>query len=120
MTQDHERIKEVLSDEIILQLAVLAKQVERSYDNRPQDLEWGFAQRNLYILQARPITTLFPIPKCASEQSGLRCMVSLVTFQRFLEPMTPLGESTIRTLMDSFLRIVWYLPKRFARGRYVL
>ncbi|CAF1430183.1 unnamed protein product [Adineta ricciae] len=104
VTQDHERIKEALSDENILQLAILAKQVERSYDNRPQDLEWGFAQGNLYILQARPITTLFPIPKRASGQSGLRCMVSFGTIQGFLEPMTPLGESTIRTLMGSFLR----------------
>ena len=60
----------------------------------------------LYILQARPITTLFPIPKYARRQSDLRCMLSFGTVQGFLEPMTPFGESTIRTLLGKIIGTV--------------
>ncbi|UJR22264.1 hypothetical protein I4U23_025325 [Adineta vaga] len=106
VTKENDRMLEALSDEYILQLAILAKQIEKSYNHRPQDLEWSFIQGKLYILQARPITTLFPIPIHADGQSGLRCMISFGTIQGFLEPMTPLGESTIRTLVGHFLRTI--------------
>ncbi|CAF2864456.1 unnamed protein product [Rotaria sp. Silwood2] len=106
VTIDNNKKVEALSDEYIIQLAKLAKQVEKSYNYQPQDLEWSFTNEKLYILQARPITTLFPIPKHAHGQSGLRCMVSFGAIQGFLEPMTPLGESAIRTLLSSILRTV--------------
>jgi pyruvate,water dikinase len=40
-------------------LAELATRVEASY-RFPQDIEWGIAQGHLYLLQARPITTIPP------------------------------------------------------------
>ena len=105
-TENNDKQIEALSDEYIIQLAKLAKQVEKSYNYQPQDLEWSFIKGKLYVLQARPITTLFPIPKYAHNQSDLRCMISFGTVQGFLEPMTPLGQSAIRTLLCSFLRKV--------------
>ncbi|CAM2719449.1 unnamed protein product [Rotaria socialis] len=103
-TIDNDKKVEALSDEYIIELAKLAKRVEKSYNNQPLDLEWGFTNGKLYILQARPITTLFPIPKPAHGQSGLRCMISFGTAQGFLEPMTPLGQSVIRTVLSNILR----------------
>src|SRR5262249_5101352 len=43
-------------------LAALAAQVEASFGT-PQDIEWALdAAGQLWLLQARPITTLFPLP----------------------------------------------------------
>ncbi|CAF1385672.1 unnamed protein product, partial [Adineta steineri] len=106
ITKDNDRKLEALSDKYIIQLSKLVKEIEKIYNHQPQDIEWCFMKENFYILQVRPITTLFPIPPYASNQSGLRCMISFGTIQGFLEPITPLGESTIRTLLGHFSRKV--------------
>lgn len=46
-----------LSDEQATAIARLAARVETHY-GCPQDVEWGLASRQLFILQSRPITTL--------------------------------------------------------------
>jgi len=46
-----------LSDEQAQEVARLAARVEAQY-GRPQDVEWGLANRQLFLLQSRPITTL--------------------------------------------------------------
>ena len=49
--------KQVLSDEHILELAKLGIKIEEHY-KKPMDIEWALNQGKIYILQARPITTL--------------------------------------------------------------
>lgn len=51
------REKQKLPDGKILALAKLCGNIEKHY-GKPMDIEWGFAKGKLYILQARPITTL--------------------------------------------------------------
>jgi len=46
-----------MSDEDILTLAEMGNQVELHYD-RPMDIEWAMENGELYLVQARPITTL--------------------------------------------------------------
>lgn len=46
-----------LSDKEIAELAKLGKRIEDHY-RFPQDIEWSFCNRKLYIVQTRPITTL--------------------------------------------------------------
>jgi len=46
-----------LSDEQLKELGQLVCGVEEHY-NTPMDIEWAYFQRKLYLLQARPITTL--------------------------------------------------------------
>ena len=46
-----------LTEKQLLQLADLAVNVENHYQS-PQDIEWAFADDQLYLLQSRPITTL--------------------------------------------------------------
>lgn len=46
-----------ISDEDILSLGRLAKQVEEHY-RFPQDIEWALAQGQTYLVQTRPVTTL--------------------------------------------------------------
>jgi rifampicin phosphotransferase len=45
-----------LSDEQIAAVADLGRRIQAHYDELPQDVEWAFANDNLYLLQARPIT----------------------------------------------------------------
>ncbi|AFY38427.1 Pyruvate, water dikinase [[Leptolyngbya] sp. PCC 7376] len=51
----------ILSDEQLLRITELVRQVER-YFGQPQDIEWAIADNKLYLLQARPITTLKDLP----------------------------------------------------------
>ncbi|MGH8597922.1 MAG: PEP/pyruvate-binding domain-containing protein, partial [Gammaproteobacteria bacterium] len=45
-----------LADATVTELATLGRQVMQQYDGLPQDLEWAFADGQLYLLQARPVT----------------------------------------------------------------
>ena len=54
--------RQTLSDSQIQQLAAAGQQIQQSY-GAPQDIEWALADGKLYILQARPITSLFPVPR---------------------------------------------------------
>lgn len=46
---------------IIKAVAILARELEDLYHGIPQDLEWTYDGQQLWLLQARPITTLQPI-----------------------------------------------------------
>ncbi|BAZ80729.1 glycerol-3-phosphate acyltransferase [Sphaerospermopsis kisseleviana CS-549] len=46
---------------LIKQVAYLARRLEKRYHGVPQDVEWSYDGQTLWVLQARPITTLLPI-----------------------------------------------------------
>lgn len=46
---------------LIQQVAYLARQLEARQHGIPQDIEWSYDGEQLWLLQARPITTLLPI-----------------------------------------------------------
>ncbi|MBW4495164.1 MAG: glycerol-3-phosphate acyltransferase [Oscillatoria princeps RMCB-10] len=46
---------------LIQQVAFLARHLERRYRGVPQDIEWTYDGRHLWLLQARPVTTLLPV-----------------------------------------------------------
>ena len=49
--------KKVLEDSDLEQLTVLGRRIQKHY-NAPMDTEWGIENGKVYMLQARPITTL--------------------------------------------------------------
>ncbi|MBR0271093.1 MAG: phosphoenolpyruvate synthase [Methanobrevibacter sp.] len=51
------RNERVLSDEELIELTEMGKRVQAHY-GEPMDTEWAFERDNLFLLQARPITTL--------------------------------------------------------------
>ena len=51
-----------ISEEIINNLSKNALKIEKIYQ-RPMDIEFAVVKNEIYILQARPITTITPIPK---------------------------------------------------------
>ncbi|MEC4818748.1 MAG: glycerol-3-phosphate acyltransferase, partial [Scytonema sp. PMC 1069.18] len=46
---------------LIKQVAYLCRKIEQRYHGVPQDIEWTYDGQTLWVLQARPITTLLPI-----------------------------------------------------------
>lgn len=50
-----------LNEEQILRLKELGESIEDHY-GKPQDIEWAIENNNIYLLQTRPITTLYPVP----------------------------------------------------------
>ncbi len=49
--------KQKMTDEQILDLAEVGNQIEMHYD-RPMDIEWAMEGDHMYVVQARPVTTL--------------------------------------------------------------
>jgi len=49
--------KQKLDDKSIIQLAKIGKQIEMHY-KKPQDVEWAIENKEIFIVQSRPITTL--------------------------------------------------------------
>lgn len=52
-----EKESQKLSDEQIIALAKIGAQVEKHY-GKPQDTEWALEKGSLYMVQARPVTTM--------------------------------------------------------------
>jgi rifampicin phosphotransferase len=72
-------------------LVAMGRQVAAHY-GAPQDLEWALAGGRFYLLQARPITTLFPLPSPEPPPgAGLRVYFCANTLQGLVEPLTPMA-----------------------------
>ncbi|MDR6884136.1 phosphoenolpyruvate synthase [Bacillus sp. 3255] len=89
---------QALDDARILELAALGEKIQRHYGSE-QDIEWCFAQGQFYIVQSRPITSLYPLPEMnipAGESPHL--LVSFGHQQMMTDAMKPMGLSVLRTL----------------------
>ncbi|GAA0716777.1 phosphoenolpyruvate synthase [Clostridium malenominatum] len=86
---------QTLTDEQILHLEKIGRRIEL-YFAYPQDIEWCLFEGRFYIVQSRPITTLYPIPE--AEDSKNRVYVSLGHLQMMTEDIKPLGMSFCKML----------------------
>ncbi|USK52901.1 phosphoenolpyruvate synthase [Cytobacillus solani] len=104
---DHDQQKtQTLTDQQILQLASIGRQIE-AYFGSPQDIEWCLVDDIFYIVQSRPITTLYPIPEAIDHENHV--YVSVGHQQMMTDPMKPLGLS--------FYLLTTPAPMRKAGGR---
>lgn len=97
---------QTLTDEQILQLARIGRQIE-AYFGQPQDIEWCLVDNIFYIVQSRPITTLYPIPEAGDQENHV--YVSVGHQQMMTDPIKPLGLS--------FWLLTTRAPMRNAGGR---
>lgn len=97
---------QTLTDEQIIQLASIGRQIE-AYFGCPQDIEWCFAANTFDIVQSRPITTLYPIPKENDQENHV--YLSVGHQQMMTDVMKPLGLS--------FYLLTTPAPMRTAGGR---
>jgi rifampicin phosphotransferase len=82
--------KQALTDEQILSLARMGRKIEEHF-GRPQDIEWCLVDDTFYIVQSRPITTLYPIPEANDQENHV--YVSVGHQQMMTDAMKPLGLS---------------------------
>ncbi|OFD45603.1 phosphoenolpyruvate synthase [Bacillus mycoides] len=81
---------QTLTEQQILQLAQIGRQIE-AYFGCPQDIEWCLVNDTFYIVQSRPITTLYPIPEANDQENHV--YVSVGHQQMMTDPLKPLGMS---------------------------
>ena len=103
-TDRHNR--QALTDEQILVLERIGRKIEEHF-GRPQDIEWCLVDDCFYIVQSRPITTLYPIPTANDLENHV--YVSVGHQQMMTEAMKPLGLS--------FFLLTTRAPMRTAGGR---
>ncbi|AKD55319.1 phosphoenolpyruvate synthase [Spirosoma radiotolerans] len=110
-----------LADARILQLEHIGRKIETHFGS-PQDIEWCLVDdarlpdgQGFYIVQSRPITTLYPIPArqaggpVANDQSnaeaGLHIYISVGHQQMMTDAMKPLGLSFWLLTTPAHMRI---------------
>ncbi|WNV83626.1 PEP/pyruvate-binding domain-containing protein [Umezawaea sp. Da 62-37] len=99
-----------LTDGQIRDLAALGARVEAHY-GAPQDAEWAIdAEGALWLTQARPITTLFPLPDGATAEDP-RVFLCFSVAQGLQRPITPIGLAGFR-LMASGIADLFGRPAR--------
>jgi pyruvate,water dikinase len=86
-----QRHARALDDQQVLALAEIGARVEAHFDGVPQDIEWCIANGETYVVQARPITTLYPIPIAPRTDRGLRVFLSFGHFQMMHDAMPRLA-----------------------------
>ncbi|MEJ0029259.1 MAG: phosphoenolpyruvate synthase [Bacteroidota bacterium] len=79
---------QLLTEKQKLELEQLGRKIEKHF-GAPQDIEWCLADNEFYIVQSRPITTLFPIPKPHGNEN--RVYISVGHQQMMTDAMKPLG-----------------------------
>ena len=82
--------KQALTDEHILQLESIGRKIENHFGS-PQDIEWCLVEDTFYIVQSRPITTLYPVPEVDDQENHV--YVSVGHQQMMTNAMKPLGLS---------------------------
>lgn len=91
--EEDAREQQALSDEHIFQVAETGQKIQNEY-GFPQDIEWALAGNEFYILQSRPVTSLYPVPKETFDP--LVVWFSFGSVQGILGAITPLGQDAIR------------------------
>lgn len=84
------RGRPALTDADVLRLHHLGRRIEALFA-APQDIEWCLVDDECYVLQSRPITTLYPLP--VSDDGRRHVYISVGHQQMMTDAMTPLGLS---------------------------
>jgi pyruvate,water dikinase len=106
-----------ISDQQIHLLAALGAQVQTHF-GVPQDIEWAIdAAGTLWLLQARPITTLFPLPLDAPTSDALlRVYLCFTVQQGTFQPFTPIGISATRLIASAIATFLGFPPQEPLQG----
>lgn len=90
--------RQALDDGQIVRLAELGEQIERHY-GAEQDIEWCYADGRFFIVQSRPITSLYPLPHVpVADGESPHLLLSLGHQQMMTDAMKPLALSVWRTM----------------------
>ncbi|MGH3901918.1 MAG: PEP/pyruvate-binding domain-containing protein [Pseudonocardiaceae bacterium] len=105
VTQPADADQPCLSDGQIRDLTTLGQRVQTHY-GAPQDIEWAVdGAGKLWLTQARPITTLYPLP--ASPDGQLRAYLCVSLVQGLTRPVTPMGVAAFRLIVSDISETVF-------------
>ena len=105
------------------EIAEIAANIEQHY-KKPMDIEFCFYNHSMWILQARPITNLMPIPDCMIIQSNsllvinpllhpdkreYYCYINVAHFQMLTEAISPAGYYLFRHFANLSERHLLYM-----------
>ncbi|MES2777371.1 MAG: phosphoenolpyruvate synthase [Bacteroidota bacterium] len=93
--------QQTLTDEQIVRLEHIGRKIEAHFGN-PQDIEWCLVDNEFYIVQSRPITTLYPIPEANDSENHL--YISVGHQQMMTDAMKPLGLSFFLLTTQALMR----------------
>ena len=101
-----------LPDPLLGELAELGLRVERLFGGTPQDIEWAVADGRLWLLQARPITTLPPaLPVVWESPEPGATWVRRQVVEHMPEPLSPLfAELYVRQGFERSLEAIATIP----------
>ncbi len=87
------------------QIKELARTGDKIQDNYgvPQDVEWATYGDQIYILQSRPVTGLYPLP-LGAKPMPLEVYGSFGHVQGVLQPLTPMGIDVILQMLGYIMR----------------
>jgi rifampicin phosphotransferase len=97
-----QRAARVLSDAQVEALTRIGIAVEAHYGGVPQDIEWCIEGDRIFLVQARPVTSLFPLPESApsgKDHGALHVYVSFGHLQNMTDPISPLGQDLLRAIL---------------------
>jgi pyruvate,water dikinase len=93
--------EQALTHEQILALERIGRKIEAHF-GCPQDIEWCLAENTIYIVQSRPITTLYPIPEANDQENHVYASVGHQ--QMMTDVMKPLGLSFFQLTTTALMR----------------
>lgn len=114
---DKKRKKKCLQDTLIDLLIKQIKEIEK-FMKKPVDIEWTVKNGQLYLLQARPITTLLPLcdPTRDVCSDPVHIYVDFNTVsQGVKEPMTPIGQETQNYYFSEVFSLLTGKPCNYPR-----
>ncbi|QIK72116.1 phosphoenolpyruvate synthase [Propioniciclava coleopterorum] len=87
-------------------LVALGRRIVELYDV-PMDIEFATQGDELFVVQARPITGLYPLPPANPRPHPTpEVWFSVGAFQGVLEPLTPLGQDALRMMLSAAPRVI--------------
>lgn len=103
-----------IGDDELRTLAELGRRIEAHF-GAPQDVEWALdGSRRAWIVQARPITTLYPIPASVTPEGPLHVFLNFNVAQGVFRPLTPMGIQGFRATLAGIARTIGFEVPRFA------
>ncbi|KAL3781910.1 hypothetical protein HJC23_004095 [Cyclotella cryptica] len=106
----------VLTEDQVKDLVVLGQKVSALFGNTPQDIEFAISKEGIiYVVQSRPITTLFPLPNVPPEP--LQIFFSFNAVQGISAPIFPAGQDALNGPNGLLGGLLQYLSwGRFGNG----
>lgn len=94
-----------LGEDQLRALVALGRRVQDHFQS-PQDIEWAIDESGqLWLTQARPITTLYPVPDKAG-RPGTRSYLCVTLAQGLTRPITPMGLASFRLIATSVATMI--------------